>query len=309
MADLCRNKTSYLMNIVITGSLGHISQPLTKQLLQQDHSVTVISSNTDRQAAIEALSAKAAIGSVDNADFLANAFAGADLVYCMIPPAYFTDPSIEPIAFYRSTASAYAQAIRQAEVKRAIHLSSFGADLDNGTGLILGSHHAETILNDLSDVAITHIRPTSFYYNLFGFIDQIKHTGRMAANYGADDVIPMVSPSDIARDIAEEIALPAQHRKVRYVSSDEPTGNEVAACLGAAIGQADLQWELISGEEMLGGLLATGIPLHLATGMVELYGAIHSGRLQADYLRNKPALRSVKVKDFANDFALAYGQS
>lgn len=297
------------MNIVITGSLGHISQPLTEQLIQKGHSVTVISSTTDRQVAIEALGAKAAIGSVDDADFLVNAFAGADLVYCMIPPAYYTNPSIEPMAFYRSTASAYAQAIRQAGVKRAIHLSSFGADLDHGTGFILGSHNAETILNELSEVAITHIRPTSFYYNLFGFIGQIKHTGRMAANYGADDIIPMVSPRDIARAIADEIALPAQHRKVRYVSSDEPTGNEVAASLGAAIGRADLQWVLISDEETLAGLTAAGIPLHLASGMVELYGAIHSGRLQADYIRNKPALGRVKLNDFATDFAVAYNRS
>ena len=297
------------MNIVITGSLGHISQPLTKQLIQKGHSVTVISSNTDRQAAIETLGAKAAIGSVDDANFLASAFAGADLVYCMIPPAYYTNSSIEPMAFYRGTASAYAQAIQQAGVKRAIHLSSFGADLDYGTGLILGSHNAETILNDLSEVAITHIRPTSFYYNLFGFIGQIKYTGRMAANYGADDVIPMVSPIDIAQAIAEEIALPAHHRKVRYVTSDELTGHEVAARLGAAIGRADLQWVLISDEETLAGLLAAGIPMHLASGMVELYGAIHSGRLQADYLRNKPALGSVKLTDFANDFALAYSRS
>jgi uncharacterized protein YbjT (DUF2867 family) len=297
------------MNIIITGSLGNISQPLTQQLVKKGHTVTVISSSLDRQAAIEALGAKASIGSVENADFLANTFRGADIVYCMVPPAYFSNPVIEPMELYRSTATAYAQAIQQAGVKRAIHLSSFGADLDHGTGLILGSHNVETILNDLSNVAITHIRPTSFYYNLFGFIGQIKHTGRIAANYGADDIIPMVSPRDIAAAIADEMSLPAEHRKIRYVASDEPTGYEVATSLGKAIGKPNLKWELISDEETLAGLTAAGIPAHLAAGMVELYGALHSGRLQADYIRNKPTLGQVKLSDFASDFAEAFNRS
>lgn len=297
------------MKIIVTGSLGHISQPLTQQLVQQGHTVTVISSSADRQAAIKALGATAAIGSVADAAFLASTFAGADLVYGMVPPAYYTNPAIEPLAFYRSTATTYAQAIRQAGVKRVIHLSSFGADLDHGTGFILGSHQAETILNELTEVAITHIRPTSFYYNLFGFSEQIKHRGRIAANYGADDIIPMVAPVDIATAITDEIGLPAEHRKIRYVSSDEPTGHEVAVQLGAAIGKPDLHWVLISDKEMLADLIAAGIPAHLAEGLVDLYGALHSGRLQADYNRHKPALGRVKIGDFAADFAAAYNRS
>ncbi len=297
------------MNIVITGSLGHISQPLTQQLVQQGHAVTVVSSIADRQAAIEALGAKAAIGSVDDAAFLATAFAGADAVYCMVPPAYYTNPAIDPMSFYRDTASAYVQAIRQAGVKRAIHLSSFGADLDHGTGFILGSHYAENILNELTDVAITHIRPTSFYYNLNGFIGQIKHTGRIAANYGADDVIPMVAPVDIAAAIADELTLPVTDRTIRYVSSDEPTGNQVAASLGKAIGMSDLQWVLISDDEMQAGLVAAGVPQSTADNVVELYGAIHSGRLQADYNRNKPTLGQVRIDDFAAEFVTVYNRS
>jgi uncharacterized protein YbjT (DUF2867 family) len=297
------------MNIVITGSLGHISQPLTQQLVQQGHRITVISSSADRQPAVEALGAKSAIGSVDDVAFLTSTFAGADVVYCMVPPAYYNNPAIDPMAFYRSTASAYAEAIRQAGVKRILHLSSFGAELDYGTGFILGSHYAENILNELTGVAITHIRPTSFYYNLNGFIDQIKYTGRIAANYGADDVIPMVAPTDIAAVIADDIALPATDRKIRYVSSDECTGHQVAASLGRAIGQPDLKWVLISDDEMRAGLVGAGLSASIANGVAEIYGALHSGRLQADYNRNKPTLGQVKIADFAADFAVAYNRS
>ena len=50
------------MKIIITGSLGHISKPLTKELLQKGYSLTVITSKAEKQKEIEALGAKAAVG-------------------------------------------------------------------------------------------------------------------------------------------------------------------------------------------------------------------------------------------------------
>lgn len=71
------------MNIVITGSLGNISKPLIKELVQKEHSVTVISSKAERKKDIEALGAKAAIGTMQHVDFLSATFQGADIVYLM----------------------------------------------------------------------------------------------------------------------------------------------------------------------------------------------------------------------------------
>jgi nucleoside-diphosphate-sugar epimerase len=58
------------MKIIVTGSLGHISKPLTEQLISQGHIVTVISSSENRTNEIEALGAKAAIGSLEDAAFV-----------------------------------------------------------------------------------------------------------------------------------------------------------------------------------------------------------------------------------------------
>ena len=43
------------MKIIVTGSLGNISKPLTKELVQKGHTVTVISSKADKQKNIETL--------------------------------------------------------------------------------------------------------------------------------------------------------------------------------------------------------------------------------------------------------------
>ncbi len=83
-ADLCDEQNYRNMNVVVTGSLGHISKPLTQELAQKGHAVKVISSNPDRQAVLEALGATAAIGSLEDAPFLTAAFAGPDAVYVEI---------------------------------------------------------------------------------------------------------------------------------------------------------------------------------------------------------------------------------
>jgi len=57
------------MKIIVTGSLGHISKPLTQELIRKGHAVTVISSRDAQQPAIEALGATAAIGSVTDPHF------------------------------------------------------------------------------------------------------------------------------------------------------------------------------------------------------------------------------------------------
>src|ERR1700677_4616911 len=101
------------MKMVITGSLGHISKPLTQELVQKRHSVTVISSKKDKQKDIEALGAIAAIGSIEDVQFLAATFTGADAVYTMLPPPNFSDPNLVLISHCRKLTDTYAQAIQQ----------------------------------------------------------------------------------------------------------------------------------------------------------------------------------------------------
>ncbi len=269
------------MKIVLTGSLGHISKPLAQELVQKGHTVTVISSKPERQKEIEALGATAAIGSIEDVAFLTSTFTGADAVYTMLPPPSFSDPTFELMAHVRNITNNYAQAIKQAGVKRVVHLSSIGAHMAKESGLILMHHAAEGILDGLQNVDITFMRPVGFYYNLLSFIPAIKNMGGMASNYGAEDVIPWVSPIDIAAAIAEEITTPSlQHRKVLYVASEELACNEVARILGAAIGKPDLKWTLITDEQLLNIYAGFGMPQAIAAGLVEMQSTTVSKHLQ-----------------------------
>jgi uncharacterized protein YbjT (DUF2867 family) len=298
------------MKIILTGSLGNISKPLAEELVQKGHEITIISSNPENLNAIEILGAKAAIGSVEDIAFLIQTFTGADAVYCMIPRANYFDPNLDLDAFTGKIGDNYAEAIQKSGVKRLVFLSSIGAHLDKNSGIILRYHEIEAVLSKLSDVAITFMRPTSFFYNLEAYIPMIKYQGIIAANYGADGMIPWVSPLDIASAIAEELTTPLEGRKIRYVASEELTGNETARILGTAIGKPDLKWVLASDEDTLNGLVNVGMQPKIAKGLVEMYAGLYNGSLGEDYYHNRPAaMGKVKLADYAKKFAALFNQN
>ena len=299
------------MKIVVTGSLGHISRPLTEDLVNKGHRVTVISRKSERRTEIEAMGATAAIGTMHDAEFLATTFAQADAVYVMeaTSPESFADSNIDITAVMDQIVGNYKQAILKAGVKRVVHLSSIGAHTNQGNGILKFHYQAEKILDTLpSDVSLSFIRPVGFYGNLLGFIPTIKAQGVIASNYAGDEKKPWVSPLDIATVVAEELTGDSHDRRVRYVASEEISCNEIAAILGAAIGQPHLSWILISDEQLLQGMVAFGMNPTIAAGFVEMNAAIRSGLLYEDYGRHRPVLGKIKVRDFASEFAAAYNQ-
>ncbi|HUZ58746.1 MAG TPA: NAD(P)H-binding protein [Hanamia sp.] len=287
------------MKIVVTGSLGNISKPLTKELVQKGHSVTVISSKPERQKDIEALGAMAAIGSLEDVDFLTNSFTWADVVYCMTP-LNFKDPDL--IGWFTKISNNYARAIQKAGVKRVIVLSGWVA------GIISAYKEIENILTESSGASVTQIRPGSFYSNFFDSIDMIKEKGMLASIYGGEDRIVFSAPADIADAIVDEIILPDHNNKVRYVASDEMTCNEAAKIIGIAIGKPDLKWVAIEDKEMLRGPEMAGLSPKLASDIIEMQAPIHKGLMTQEFSRHRPEviIGKVKLKDFAKEFASVF---
>jgi uncharacterized protein YbjT (DUF2867 family) len=297
------------MKLVITGSLGNISKPLAEELIQQGHTVTVISSNPDKAKAIKALGAIPAIGSVEDPAFLAATFKGADAVYLMEPPGNFFDPNFDVHEHVARLARNFVQAVRQSGVKRVVHLSSIGAHTDKGNGLLAFHYQVEQILNQLpGDVAISFMRPVGFYYNLLSFIPAIKGRGAIVSNYDGDEKEPWVAPADIAAAIGKQITQPFEGRTIHYVASEELSPNEVAAILGKAIGQPDLKWIAIPDEQLLNGMIAAGMNPVAARGLVEMNASRRGGKLYEDYFRHRPVLGKTKMTEFAKDFAKAFQQ-
>lgn len=307
------------MKIIVTGSLGNISKPLTEILTAQGHQVTVISSDPKKQDAIRSLGATAAIGSIADPKFLTGTFQGADAVYAMVPLS-FSEPDLG--AYMKQMAQNYAQALKAAGTKRVVVLSGWAADQVKG-------ENVEYLFDGL-DASITILRPAVFYTNFYQSIDLIKgkgfigkfltlrysglwalltgKNGLLMGNYGGNDRVVFVSPADIADAAAEELQLKPEEKTIRYVGSEELTCNDAARIIGTAVGKPWLKWVLLSDKEMLQGLKMAKVPEKLAETLVEMQSAIHSGKTLENFHRNNPKMGKVKLADFAKEFAAAYHQ-
>lgn len=292
------------MKITITGSLGNISKPLAETLIKAGHEVTIISSDENKKAAIETLGAKAAIGSVEDGDFLTETFSGKDAIYTMVPPNY---GARDVRGFIAGVGKKYAAAIKASGVEKVVNLSSIGAHLDGGTGPIAGLHDTETAYAELDGVAVKHLRPAYFYINFLANIDMVKHAGILGSNYSAATPVVLVHPLDIAAAAAEEFENGFSGQSIRYVASDESTAGEVAKVLGAAVGKPELPWVEFSDADALQGMIAAGLPEPMAKSYVEMGDAARSQKLYGHYFDNRPAsFGKIKLADFAEEFAKAY---
>ncbi|SDJ55348.1 NAD(P)H-binding protein [Chryseobacterium jejuense] len=288
------------MKIIITGSLGNVAKPLTKQLAEQGHDITVISSNEERKQDIESLGAKAAIGSITDVDFLTRTFNGADAVFVMTPPAISAENIVQNTI---NAGKNYAEALKNAGVKRAVMLSSVGAGSPVENGPIKGLHHIEKLYQELENTSFTFLRAGYFYTNFFNDIPLIKNAGIIGGNFPENTEIPVVHPIDIAKAAAEELVKNETGKNIRYIVSDSRKASDFAGILGTAIEKPALPWVEFSDEDSLNGMLQAGLPQDMAELYVEMGLGMKTGTVQKDFIEHhSPVTGNIKLEDFAKEF-------
>jgi uncharacterized protein YbjT (DUF2867 family) len=297
------------MNITLTGSLGNIGRQLTAALTAKEHRVTVVSHDPGKATAIEALKAIPAIGSIEDTDFLLQAFEKANAVFTMIPPNYTTN---DLRGYMKTTGEGYANTIAQTGVQHVVNLSSIGAHIPDGPGPTGANYYVEAKLNALKDTHVLHLRPGMFYTNFFGAMGMIKHQHMIGNNFDATVNMVLSHPADIAAAAAEALdTLNFTGKQVRYIAGDEKNGGQIAAALGEAIGQPNLQWMGFSDEGMLQGMVQNGLSEEMArVYILEIGIALRNGILFDDYRKHQDtAFGKVRLADFAKEFAVVYKNS
>lgn len=294
------------MKYVISGAAGNISKPLAEKLLKAGHEVTVISRQEKNIQSLTSQGAHAAIGSLEDPDFLTRTFAGADAVYTMVPPHL---GATDWKGFIGQIGKNFATAIKNSGVQYVVNLSSVGAHLPEGAGPVSGLYRAEQALNELADIKIKHLRPVYFYTNFLATIPMVRHMKMIGSNFGGPGfTMVLTHPDDIAEVAFEELnKLDFSGHSYRYIASDERPTSEIAAVFGNAIGQPELPWITFTDEQSLNGLLQAGLPEEIAKNYTEMGHALQSGIFMEDYLKNRPAQSGkTKLEDFALQFASVY---
>jgi len=293
------------MKYVITGAAGHVSKPLAEKLLAAGHEVNVIGRNAENLKPLTDKGAKALVGSIEDVDFLKTAFAGTKAVYLMIPPQY-ADLDLK---VFQQIAGNYAEAIKAANVKYIVNLSSVGAHLPNGVGPVSGLYLAEQELNKLTDVNILHLRPGFFYVNFLANVSMVKGMNIIGGNYGDANAKMILShPNDVADAAAEALLnLSFKGHSVQYLASDERTTGDVAKVVGNAIGNPELPWVGFTDEQAYGGMRQAGVPEGIANKYTEMGNAMRTGKMWEDFPKHRPkSFGETKLEDFSKEFAAAY---
>ena len=294
------------MKYIITGSIGHISKPLSQQLIAAGHHVTIITSNSSKVDEIRSIGAAAAVGSVEDSSFLIKTLAGADGVYLMVPPKWTVT---DWFAFQKEVVDHYIAAVKANQIKYIVALSSIGAHMRKGAGPVDGLGYLEEELAKLTDTNVRILRPGYFFYNLFSQIPMIKQAGFVGSTQPADFKLALTDTSDIAITAAADfLSGDFTGHEIKNIGSDDThTWTEIAQILGAAIGKTDLPYVELTDEQSRAGMLQAGLNPVIAEGYVAMGKALRDGEMQADYWQNPPkTLGKIKLADFAQVFAGAY---
>ncbi|MCE7040937.1 NAD(P)H-binding protein [Dyadobacter sp. CY312] len=293
------------MKYIITGSLGNISLPVTKNLVAAGHEVVVISSNTSKKADIENFGATAAIGSLSDLPFVKSVFNDADVVYLMIPSDFTV---VDFPKLQREIADNYIQALEGSAVKNVVVLSSIGAHLRKDSGPIDGLGYLEEKLLGVSGINTVFLRPSYFFNNLYSQSGLIRNAGIAGSNFGnTDEKLVLVQTDHIAAEATRQLLdTDFTGNRIVYIANDERHPNEIAEVLSASIDKPGTPWVTFTDEQAFEGMLGAGLNEGFANLYVAMGKAIREGRLQEHYWQNKPAeLGTFKLEDFAKDFAKA----
>jgi uncharacterized protein YbjT (DUF2867 family) len=229
----------------ICGATGNIGGAIAEKLLKKGHEVRVIGRSEERLKPFAAKGAEIAAVDLRDTNGLARAFSGAKAVYAMIPPN--TTPT-DFRAYQNEIGKSIADAVRKAGVKYVVNLSSVGAHMSDGVGVVNGLYDQEQRLNELDGVNVLHLRPTFFMENHLWQIEPLKKHGIMATPQNPDVPVPQIATSDIADYAVKRLAdLDFDGKVVReLLGPADISMNDAAASFGRAIGKEDLKYTRIS---------------------------------------------------------------
>jgi uncharacterized protein YbjT (DUF2867 family) len=286
---------------VITGATGHTGRPICEGLLALGHTVKAIARDTEKLSSLAEKGAEIHSGSLEDHTFLSSVFSGADAVYVMVPP----NLTAEDMRVYQNNVvDAFVEAFENTQVPYAVTLSSVGAHMKEGSGVVQGLFDMEQKFNLLDHTNILHLRPAFFMENLLWQGGTIKQMGIMGSPLNGDTPMPIIATQDIAAFALKKlIDLDFTGKTVQaLLGPREYTQNEIASIFGNAIGMPDLKYVQFPYEDAKHAMMQMGMSSSVAQGMVDLQKSINEGPALAGHTRDTLGTTPTTIESFAAIF-------
>ena len=286
----------------ILGASGHTGSIIADSLLLKGEKVRVVGRGLGRLERFVRQGAEAVTAELIDAAALAKAFRGADAAYLMLPPVYSREDQ-------ERQSDAIAEAVKESGLHYALHLSSFGAHVPEGTGPVAGLHSSEQKLNAISGLNVLHLRAGYFMENNLAAIGMIHGMGMFGGALLADLKLPMIATRDIGDYAAQRLLdLDFSGKQTRELLGERDLSmTEATAVIARGIGKPDLRYEQLPYDQVQQALTQMGIPPKGAAVYIEMYKAVNAEVLAAQESRSRENSTPTSFEKFVQDvFAPAY---
>jgi uncharacterized protein YbjT (DUF2867 family) len=291
------------MTVTVLGATGKTGGTVAERLLAAGVNVKAVARSADKLAALQKKGAQPISADVTDAAALTEALRGSDAAYLMIPGDYH-QPDL--LGQYGRAAEAISRAVKDSGLRRAVFLSSLGAEATAGTGPIVGLHGAEERLRAIPGLALLLLRAGYFYENHFGTLGLIKQQGINGSAIEPDAPMATIAAADIGAHAAEAL------RKADFTGTvvrelrgpRDLTMTEATRAIGKAIGKPDLPYVRFPDDGYVKGLEGAGFQPDAARLFLEMAQAFNKGAV-----REQPGTEKARTSTSFEAFADAYAQA
>jgi uncharacterized protein YbjT (DUF2867 family) len=289
----------------ILGATGNTGSIVTNFLLSKGKKVRVIGRDWGRLQRFVDKGAEAFTADWTDAAALTKAFNGARAAYLLLPPAKSRENQ-------ERESDAIAKAVKESGLRYAVYLSSYGAQVPEGTGPVAGLHSSEQKLNAISDLNVLHLRAAYFMENNLHAIGMVHGMGMLGNALLPDVKLPMIATPDVGDYVAQRLLhLDFSGKQARELLGERDLSmTEATAVIGRAIGKPDLEYKQLPYDVVEQALTQMGIPPKGAATYIEMYKAINTGVLIPLESRSRENTTQTSFETFVQDvFVAEYQQN
>jgi uncharacterized protein YbjT (DUF2867 family) len=223
---------------VILGATGNTGSIVANFLLSKGKKVRVIGRDAGRLQPFVDKGAEAFTAEWNDAAALTKGFSGARAAYLLLPPAKSRENQ-------ERESDAIAKAVKESGLRHAVYLSSYGAQVPEGTGPVTGLHSMEQKLNAISGLDVLHLRAAYFMENNLHAIGMIHGMGILGNALLPDVKLPMIATPDVGDYVAHRLLhLDFSGKQARELLGERDLSmTEATAVIGRGIGKPDLEYK------------------------------------------------------------------
>src|SRR5579872_6450338 len=287
---------------VILGASGNTGSIIADFLLSKGKKVRVVGRDAGRLQRFVRRGAEAFTGDVSDAVALTKAFRDARAAYLLLPPITSREDQ-------ERESDAIAKAVTESGLPYAVHLSSYGAQVPEGTGPVTGLHSSEEKLNAISGLNVLHLRAAYFMENNLAAITMIQGLGIFGHALLPELKLPMAATRDVGDYAARRLLdLDFSGKQTRELLGERDLSMaEATAIIARAIGKPDLRYVQFPYDQVQQALEQMGMSPKKAAVYIEMFKAINAGVLAAQEPRSRENTTPTSFEQFVQDvFAPAY---